>query len=196
MKVAKACLLVLTVVVVPWCFLGCGDDAVSSGLPEAAQSAQAPGTPEGPSVEEGNQGTTRAVSGGSGTIPKNAPRVAPMGAFVAYLGTSTDFEPVKPRYRRGERMTIRLQVLVHVLTYTPDGWRETSRYPAQNVQVFVSEKSTRGTIRIGTLRTDRNGIARMPYVVPTDPNKDNVRICGWTWHEEPFEGQEKRIPIG
>lgn len=115
---------------------------------------------------------------------------------VFLIQTRTSLQPNKARYQRGE--TIRVQAEAWIVRYDPTGtsWRATWIAPAPNAEVRISEKSTRGTRVIARGRTDRQGRMVISYRIPTDPRTDNVRVCGWSMNEEPFEGTEVRIPIG
>jgi hypothetical protein len=110
--------------------------------------------------------------------------------------TATTVLSPKPRYQRGE--VIRIQVEAWQVRYDAvgSGWRVVRIAPAPNQRINISEKSTRGTVVIGTAQSDRLGRVSISYRVPLDPRTDNVRVCGWAMNEEPFEGAEVRIPIG
>lgn len=115
---------------------------------------------------------------------------------VFLIQTRTSVQPNKARYQRGE--TVRVQAEAWIVRYDPAGrsWRATWIAPAPNAEVRISEKSNRGTRVVAGGRTDRQGRFVISYRVPTDSRTDNVRVCGWTMNEEPFEGTEVRIPIG
>jgi hypothetical protein len=128
-------------------------------------------------------------------IATDAPRAEAQSVRV-YSVTQTRIPNMKSRYRRGEVLTVEAQVSVYALYYANGATRTIYLGPARGATVWISEKSTRGTYCQARLTTGPDGRAQIRYRVPLDPNKDNVRVCGFTAHEEPFEGTEIRIPIG
>lgn len=94
------------------------------------------------------------------------------------------FAPEKSRYARGETMGI--------IMVARDAWGR--RMP--NVLLWVGERigyqEDFGFTRF--VWTNSAGEYRFNYRVPTNPNWDNMHICGATWHYGGYG--ERRIPIG
>ena len=128
-------------------------------------------------------------------IAADAPRAEAQSVRICFV-TQTRIPNMKSRYRRGEVLTVEAQVSVYALYYANGATRTIYLGPARGAAVWISEKSTRGTYCQARLTTGADGRAQIRYQVPLDPNKDNVRVCGFTAQEEPFEGTEIRIPIG
>jgi hypothetical protein len=95
------------------------------------------------------------------------------------------FEPARLRYPRGTCITLAAR-LTSPVGALPGRW------------VYLSEYSTRGWVGLGWACTDGNGVARMPYVVPTSPHKDNVHIYADFYGDNLFYFScgVSRIPIG
>jgi len=126
----------------------------------------------------------------AGMLAGLMPAAAPTSAYAATLSTTTtvSFEPEQSRYPRGQWITLKAVIRdQHGSRVLPPG------------RVTFKKRSTLGIVTLSTVTINDNGIARMSFQVPTNPNDDWVYIEAHYVDPLGFFGRssgQKRIPIG
>lgn len=112
---------------------------------------------------------------------------ASLSASALAQSLQITFSPNKPRYARGETLTI---------VYTARD-AAGNRVASAPLLAWRDITSTGSTYFYPTMFTDANGQVRISYTIPTDPNKDNIYFNGTAIVNGTETNHPRvRIPIG